>query len=197
MTMNRQRKVLRLLAVLFFIGIVSGVPVESNAKPKASLDEIAKVLATYFPKLDGKVVSVEDQAITINLGKGQGVLSGMILRLYRPGEQFLHPLTKEPLGQFEEEIGRVKVTQLDEKTSQVKLLGPASNGGPKVGDGVRLSGARFPVALLPGSSTTNRILLNELAAALQDTGRFEPMSPEAIAEATLLKPKPDSSSPGD
>ncbi len=195
--MNRQGRILRLLVAVAFIGIISGMPIESNAKSKASLDEIAKVLVTYFPKLDGKVISVEDQVITINLGKGQGVLSGMILRLYRPGEQFLHPLTKEPLGQFEEEIGRVKVTQVDEKTAQAKLLGPVSTGGLKVGDGVRLSGARFPVAVLPGSSTTNRILLQEFAAALQDTGRFEPMSPEAIAEATLLKRKPDSSSPGD
>lgn len=196
-TMNRQGRILPLLVAVAFIGIINGVPVGSDAKTKASLDEIAKVLVTYFPKLDGKVVSVEDQVITINLGKGQGVLSGMILRLYRPGEPFLHPLTKEPLGRFEQEIGRVKVSKLDEKTSQVKLLGPAPKDGVKMGDGVRLSGARLPVAVLPGSSSTNRILLQEFASALQDTGRFEPLSPEAIAEAALLKRKPDASSPED
>lgn len=195
--MNRRGKILRLLVVLVFVSTISGVPIESDAKIKASLDEIAKVLVTYFPKLEGKVVSVEDQVITIDLGKEQGVLSGMILRLYRPGEVFLNPLTKEPLGRFEQEIGRVRVTQVDEKTSRTKLLGPVSNGGLKVGDGVRLTGARLPVAVLPGGSITNRILLQEFIAALQDTGRFEPMSPEAIAEATLLKRKPDPSSPGD
>jgi len=195
--MNRQGKILQLLVATALIGMITGVLNESDAKGRASLDEIAKVMVTYFPKLDGKVVSVEDQVITVDLGKGQGVLSGMILRLYRPGEVFLNPLTKEPLGRFEQEIGRVKVIQADEKTSQAKLLAPVSNGGLKVGDGVRLTGARLPVAVLSGSSTTNRVLLQELAAALQDTGRFEPMSSEEIAEATLLKRKPDSSAPGD
>src|ERR1700739_2037825 len=121
MTTGLRAKALRLLVILFTITVVGGMSAESDARTKASLDEIAKVLVTYFPKLDGKVVSIEDQVITIDLGSGQAVIPGMVLRLYRAGEPFLHPVTKEPLGQFEEEIGRVKVTRVDGKTSQAKF----------------------------------------------------------------------------
>jgi len=75
----------------------------------------------------------------------------------------------------------------------------ARGGGAdlKAGDGIRLTGARIPLAVLPASSTTNRFLLQEFSSALQDTGRFSPMSPEAFAEAMLLKPKTESPRPGD
>jgi hypothetical protein len=195
--MDHSRRILQLVVLAALIGLTIWWPAESDAKIRASLDEIARVMTTYFPKLDGKVLSVEDQAIKIDLGREQGVLSGMVLRLYRTGEVFLHPITKEPLGRFEQELGRVVVIQVDAKTSVVKIAGPVLNGGPKVGDGVRLTGARLPVAVLPGSSTTNHILLQEFSAALKDTGRFKPLSPEAIAEATLMKPKPDQARPGD
>ena len=189
--MNHSRGTLQLIVCSALFGlIIWGVP-ESDAKIRASLDEISRVMTTYFPKLDGKVLSLEDQTMTIDIGKEQGVLPGMILRLYRPSEAFVHPITKEPMGLFEHEIGRVKVSQVDAKTSIAKILGPMPKDGLKVGDGVRLSGAGLPVAILPGSSTTNRNLLQEFSAALKDTGRFKPLSPEAIAEATLMKPKPD------
>src|SRR4030065_2987373 len=79
------------------------------------LDEIVKVFETYFPKAEGRVVSAGKSSIKINIGRDKGLLPGMILSVTREGEEIFHPVTKEPLGRHEDEIGHLELKTVDQK----------------------------------------------------------------------------------
>src|SRR3989337_4195523 len=84
---------------------------------EARLDEIVKVFETYFPKAEGRVVSAGKSSIKIHIGRGKGMLPGMILSVTREGEELFHPVTKKPFGRHEDEIGYIELKEVDQESS--------------------------------------------------------------------------------
>jgi hypothetical protein len=60
--------------------------------------------------------------VTINRGDGGGVAVDDLFNVYSLGEELIDPDTKESLGHEEVKVGKVKITQVNPKTSQAQIL---------------------------------------------------------------------------
>lgn len=145
----------------------------SGASPivvQGNIDDIAKTVLTYFPKVTGRVVSVEGDQVTVDFGAEKGVGQGILLTVYREKEPFFHPVTGVPLGRFEEVAGTVEVDRVE--TDRLVALKVDPGESIRVGDGVRLASSRIPLGVVPVSSEGPDFLARELVSALSETGRF-------------------------
>jgi curli biogenesis system outer membrane secretion channel CsgG len=83
-------------------------------------EKIANRIAdVVFP---AKVLVKRDNEITINRGEGAGMMVGATFNVYALGQELIDPDTKELLGREEVKVGKVKVTQVNPKTSQAQIL---------------------------------------------------------------------------
>jgi curli biogenesis system outer membrane secretion channel CsgG len=78
-----------------------------------------RVADVVFP---AKVLIKRDNAITINRGEGGGMTVGTVFNVYALGQELIDPDTKESLGREEVKVGKVKITQVNPKTSQAEIL---------------------------------------------------------------------------
>jgi hypothetical protein len=69
-----------------------------------------------------KVLIKRDNTVTINRGEGGGVAEGDVFNVYALGEELIDPDTKESLGREEVKVGKVKISQVNPKTSQAEIL---------------------------------------------------------------------------
>ena len=138
---------------------------------EGNIDDIARALMTYFPKASGKVTSVIDQKLEIEIAPFQGLAEGVLLNVFREGEAFRHPVTGIPLGRFEGEVGIIEVTHAEAEHLTAAHIGATKK--IEVGDLIRLPSTRIAVAITTRSAAYPVFLINELTAALNDTGRFQ------------------------
>lgn len=78
-----------------------------------------RIADVVFP---AKVLLKRDKQITINRGEGGGVAVGDVFNVYALGEELTDPDTKESLGREEVKVGKVKITQVNPKTSTGEIL---------------------------------------------------------------------------
>jgi hypothetical protein len=134
---------------------------------------VDQVLA-LFPKVEGEVLEVQGKALTLSIGRRDGLQAGIELSLYREGRELRHPRTGELLGRTEQALGRVSVGEVHEAYSVATL---AQGAEARPGDKVRLSAGKVRLTLLPLSSGERQ---NQVEAAVQElveglgrTGRFQ------------------------
>ena len=78
-----------------------------------------RIADVIFP---AKVLLKRDKEITINRGEGGGVAVGDTFNVFALGEELIDPDTKESLGREEAKVGRVRITQVNPKTSTAEIL---------------------------------------------------------------------------
>ncbi|HTY86819.1 MAG TPA: CsgG/HfaB family protein [Candidatus Acidoferrum sp.] len=78
-----------------------------------------RIADVVFP---AKVLVKRDKEVTINRGEGGGVAVGDVFNVYALGEELTDPDTKESLGREEVKVGKVKITQVNPKTSTAEVL---------------------------------------------------------------------------
>ena len=78
-----------------------------------------RIADVVFP---AKVLIKRDNIVTINRGEGGGVAEGDIFTVYALGEELKDPDTGEILGREEVKMGKVKITQVNAKSSQAEIL---------------------------------------------------------------------------
>ena len=78
-----------------------------------------RIADVVFP---AKVLLKRDKEVTINRGDGGGVAVGDVFNVYALGEEMIDPDTKESLGREEVKVGKVKITQVNPKTSTADIL---------------------------------------------------------------------------
>lgn len=86
-----------------------------------NLKDLAYHIIDYFP-IEGYVVTVKDDTLVLNIGRLQGVMEGMRLLVYEPGEIIRDPVTGEVLEQEIHRTGYAKVTSVGEKTSKAAII---------------------------------------------------------------------------
>src|SRR5678815_4286368 len=91
-------------------------PAEAPATPgpAAPITALVEQLVDLFPKVEGEVVEVQGDAVTLALGRRDGVHPGLSLELYRVGREIKHPRTGQVLGRTEESLGGVRVSSVQE-----------------------------------------------------------------------------------
>ena len=77
------------------------------------------VVDVIFP---AKILIKRDNVVTINRGEGGGVAEGDTFNVYALGEEMIDPDTKESLGHEEVKVGKVKISQVNPKTSMATIL---------------------------------------------------------------------------
>jgi hypothetical protein len=122
----------------------------------------------YFAPLTGAVKSVDDGIILSDINSSDGIVEGMRLSVLREGKTFVHPVTKEPLGRAEKDIGVAEVVEVSADGSRLRVL----EGEALEGDILRRSSA--PVqALFYQSTDVDWDVSEEYYLQLKDLERFE------------------------
>ena len=78
-----------------------------------------RVADVIFP---AKILIKRDNVVTINRGEGGGVAAGDVFNAFALGEELIDPDTKESLGREEVKVGKVKISQVNPKTSLADIL---------------------------------------------------------------------------
>lgn len=90
------------------------------AVSRSMAEKIATRIAdVIFP---AKVLIKRDDTVTINRGEGGGVKEGDVFNVFALGEEMIDPDTKESLGREEVKVGKVKISQVNPKTSLASVL---------------------------------------------------------------------------
>ena len=124
---------------------IKGIPVaggffKSRAMEKAArkaIEEVVDVVVKNTASMpwSGKVVTAKGGKVYINAGSNMNMTAGMVLDVSRPGEELVDPDTGLSLGATESHVGRLKITQVQEKFS---IAEPVEGSGFQKGDIVRL-----------------------------------------------------------
>ena len=99
------------------------------------LDRIVSQIDSMFPPLEGVVVSIDRQILTLDLKQGQSIKQGDHLKLIRFGRDIIHPVSKEKIGRKETDLGEVEVIEVRQNFSLAKLMNPTTLA--RTSDGVR------------------------------------------------------------
>jgi hypothetical protein len=107
LTMSRASRGLTLSLILVALASVA----TAQTTP-SSLSVVVDQVLGLFPKVDGDVIEVTGSAVTLSLGRKDGLVSGIELSVYREGRELRHPRTGALLGRTEQTVGRVLVEQV-------------------------------------------------------------------------------------
>ena len=133
---------------------------------------VAQVVA-LFPKVEGDVLKVEGDQVTLSVGQRDGVVIGVELMVYREGEELKHPKTGEVLGRTEKTVGRLSITDVAEAYSTARI---SQGNGIQPGDKARVSAGKVKLTVLPLSTgvrdTLIEAVIQELVDGLTRSGRF-------------------------
>ena len=170
-----------LTALLLAVAIV--LPVSAQQAP-ASLGVLVDQVLALFPKVDGEIIEAQGQAVTLSLGRRDGIISGLELSLYREGRELYHPKTKELLGRAEEALGRMVIKDVFEAYS----TGTVTQGnGVRAGDKARVSAGKIKLTVVPLADGVKDGLveaaMHELIEGLARSGRFQIGMGDGVAVA--------------
>jgi hypothetical protein len=152
----------------------------------SSLSVLVDQVLGLFPKVDGDVVEVTSGAVTLSLGRKDGLVAGIELSVYREGRELRHPRTGAVLGRTEEPVGRVLVEQVSEGYATGRIT---QGTDVKAGDRARVSAGKIQLTVVPLVEGVKDGLaeaaVQELVDGLTRTGRFQVAAGDALAVALL------------
>jgi hypothetical protein len=175
-------KRLLLSAVLvFFTSVIASAQPQGRpqgqqpAEPvsAASLTVLVDQLIELFPRVDGEIVDVKSDSVTLDVGRKNGVHPGLELEVFREGAEIKHPRTGKVLGREEKTLGRVRVTGVQETFSTAAIV---QGSEIKPADRFRTAAGKVNLVLLPLLGGVRETLVEaatqELVERLSQTGRF-------------------------
>jgi hypothetical protein len=152
----------------------------------SSLAVVVDQVLSLFPKVDGDVLEAANGAVTLSLGRKDGVVAGIELSVYREGRELRHPRTGALLGRTEEAVGRVLVEQVLEGYSTGKIT---RGTDVRAGDRARVSAGKIPITVVPLVEGVKDGLaeaaVQELVDGLTRTGRFQIAMGDSLAVSLL------------
>src|SRR5438067_697789 len=164
--------------VALVLAAVALAPAQTAAP---TLGVLVSQVVALFPRVDGDVLEVQGETVTLSIGKRDGLVPGVELSLYREGRELRHPRTGEVLGKTEQAVGRRLVQQVFEAYA----TGRATPGTEvKPGDRARVSAGKVRLTLLPLVDGVKDGLAEaatyELIETLNKTGRFQVALGDAV-----------------
>lgn len=89
---------------------------------KEMISRLSTKIYQDLPLLEGYVIEVQGDQLTLDVGTDKGIKKGMKCNVYREGAEIVHPITKKVLGKQTEELGQVKLTQVFAQYSVGKVI---------------------------------------------------------------------------
>jgi hypothetical protein len=158
-----------IMAYVFFLTLVITVYC-SPLSVSAADDPLRKMVdetISYFKPLSGKIISLEDKKVTVNIGAKASVRKNMRFQVLREEAPFRHPVTREPLGELESLVGKFEIREVGADTSTGEMI----EGKTKEGDKLRLSEIKVNL-LFCQSKDTDWHLAESYYRTLKESGRF-------------------------
>lgn len=84
---------------------------------KATIQKLAMKIVQDLPLINGFVIDVSGDQLTLDVGSEHGIKRGMKCVIFKEGDDIIHPITKAVLGKQTEIMGEVKLTQVYRKYS--------------------------------------------------------------------------------
>ena len=142
-----------------------------------SIDELAYAIAAYFPKVQGSVMAVQGDRLTLALGAKHGLVPGMELTLWRDGREIHHPVTKAVIGRAEDEVGTLAVVSVKDATSIATMKKQLM--APQEGDRARITPKKIGIGILPLRNDRPE-LIKDLSGRLGELGRFTVLGSDKV-----------------
>ena len=79
---------------------------------KEMINRLTNKIIQDLPLVEGYVIGVNGDLLTLDLGSSKDVKKGMKCIIYREGRDIIHPITKKVLGKQTEELGEAKLTEV-------------------------------------------------------------------------------------
>ncbi len=158
---QEMRRILVILISFLFAATAFGA--EQDPITKLKDDTMA-----YFKPQLGKVLRTEDDTVFLSIGEKEGLKPGMRLRVLRAGAPFVHPVTKELLGNVEAMVGKIEIRDVQAQSSSGKVV----EGEAKEGDSVRISETKMRLFFCQDKSI-DWYLADDLYRKLKSSGRVE------------------------
>jgi len=79
---------------------------------KDMINRLALKIYQDLPLVEGFVINVSGDQLTLDFGTDKGVKKGMKCIVYKEGRDIIHPISKKVLGKETEELGEVKLVQV-------------------------------------------------------------------------------------
>ena len=182
LTMSRATRGLALAPIALILAVVTAAA-QTSPSP-SSLGVLVDQVLGLFPKLDGDVIEVVNDAVTLSLGRKDGLVAGIELSVYREGRELRHPRTGALLGRTEQGVGRVLVEQVFEGYA----TGRVTQGSDiRAGDRARVSAGKIQLTVIPMvegvKDAVAQAAVQELIDGLTRTGRFQVASGDALVLA--------------
>lgn len=151
----------------------SQTPATTPALAAAPLTALIDQLLELFPLLEGEVIEVGNNMLTLDAGLKTGVRPGLELELFREGREIKHPRTGQILGKAEEPLGPVRVTEVQQAFS-LAAVDPGSH--VKAGDRFRVPTGKINIVFVPLMAGVREGVVEaatqELVDRLGASGRF-------------------------
>jgi hypothetical protein len=184
----------RALGALVALGLLlSAAPSRAGLADRvgATFALMAEEFVRAFQPVEGLVVGVEGDALYVDLGESGGAQPGQELTIFRKGDEFYHPLTKKPLGRYEETLGWAQIRRVQSRFSEARWVPVDGMPRPHPADGVRITRGRIKIAVTPvldlAQSTADlRRVPYLLATVLERSKRFQVADPLAVGEVFAL-----------
>jgi len=119
--------------------IISAKDAYSNSISLQNLSQMIGELAAKFktdlPILNGYIIGVQGEKVTIDIGFKTGLKKGMKCHIYREGAPIVHPVTNEVIGKMIDELCEVQVSDVFDAYAFALITKP-KNGAPAIRDRV-------------------------------------------------------------
>jgi hypothetical protein len=156
-----------ILAVFFIFPSYASA---DRAEIEAAILKARDSVMSYFPTLEGTVVEVMDNKTKVEIGSPENAKAGMRMSVFRKGEPFYHPITKERIGNTETYKGTIEIT--DERDIDGSIICNLIDGNAGEGDIVRISSSKIRIAFFQDRKAEWSVS-EVFYGFLKDTGRFE------------------------
>jgi len=135
----------------------------------SSLNALKDDILSYFVPLTGNVSSVVGQSVVIDKGRAASVKAGMRITAFKEGAPFIHPVTKEQMGNVQMPVGTFEVVAAENVSSKGSVL----SGRPEDFAGAKIKIPARKIRLLFYQGNIDWYLGDAYYHLLLDSGRFE------------------------
>jgi TolB-like protein len=117
--------------------IITAKDAYSNGTSLQNLSQMINDLAAKFkadlPLVNGYVIGVQGEKVTIDLGHKNGIKKGMKCHVYREGSPIVHPVSGEVLGKNIDELCEVQITDVFDAYALATII-KSKQGTPAIRD---------------------------------------------------------------
>jgi TolB-like protein len=97
------------------------------------ISTLAEKIKNELPILNGYVINVSGNKLTLDIGRSDGLKRGMKCHVYREGAPIVHPVTGKVIAKEIQELCEVQVTEVFDAYANAKII-QNKIGAPKVRD---------------------------------------------------------------